>query len=208
MAKKKDSVFKLVSMLVLTCVISGICLALTFSVTKDRIALAEENAKLSAVKEVLPEFEGNPVEKKIEIEGNEVSVFVGMQDGKLVGFAIPSGDVGYGGMVNVLVGFDPKGSVTGIALLDHQETPGLGSKAGEPGFIKQFFGKSDSSYAVKKDGGNIEAVTAATITSRAVCGGVTKAAKVFALAQTIKLDDVAAVKVDEVSGEAIGKNLH
>ena len=183
MAKKEDSVLKMVVVLMVTCIFSGVALAYTYNLTKDKIAQTEKEAGLSAVKKVLPVYDGIPQEKIINIDGVEKSIYIGKKDGKIVGFAIPSGAIGYGGMVNILVGIDTNGKVTGMELLAHQETPGLGSKAGEAKFKDQFKGKFLKSvsevFSVRKDGGDIEAITAATITSRAVTNGVTEALRIY-----------------------------
>jgi len=85
---------------------------------------------------------------------------------------------GYGGPIPITVGLDPDKSITAVRIAGPaeglKETPGLGAKITESGFIKQFSGKSSREIAIKKDGGEIDAITAATISSRAVCNGVRK----------------------------------
>jgi electron transport complex protein RnfG len=181
--KKEDSVFKMVVVLTLACLISGIALAYTYSITKERIIAAEASARLSSVRTVLPPFDGEPKELTLSVDGVSQTFFVGEKEGALVGVAIATKAIGYGGDVNILVGINPEGAITGMALLQHQETPGLGTKAGEPKFMSQFFGKKltdvSDSIEVTKDGGSIDAVTAATITSRAVAKAATEALKLF-----------------------------
>jgi len=173
----------MVSVLTITCVVAGIALSFTYTATKDAIVQAETAARLASVRTVIPPFNGEPVEEEYEIEGTAHTFFIGKKDGKVVGVATPAQAVGYGGTVNILVGMNPTGKVTGIVLLQHQETPGLGTKAGLPQFLEQFTGRKlefrSDEMLVKKDGGDIDAVTAATITSRAVTKATTEALRRF-----------------------------
>ena len=83
-------------------------------------------------------------------------------------------DRGYGGRIRVMVGIDPDGTVRGVTVLEQAETPGLGARIREPEFLDQFIGKSLDSFdfKVEKDGRNVHAITAATISSRAVAEAV------------------------------------
>lgn len=84
---------------------------------------------------------------------------------------------GYSGQVRLMVGFDKEGNIVGISVLEQKETPGLGSRMTENAFIGQFGGKNPgkNKLSVKKDGGEIDAITAATISSRAFCDAVNRA---------------------------------
>jgi electron transport complex protein RnfG len=142
-------IIKLAFILAVFCVISAGLLAYVYVFTQPRI---EQNAKLSyeqSVKEVLPEG----------VKGEAVKV----------------APRGYGGPVEMLVGVNKEGKVTGLKILNHRETPGLGANITKPGFLKQFIGKSmKDPIEPKKD---IDAITGATISSRAVCNGVRQALK-------------------------------
>lgn len=147
------------------CVVAAGLLAGVNSLTKPRIiaqALAEENAGL---KEVLPEadkFEG--VKEK-----EEVIYYKGYdKGGKLVGVAFKASGKGYSSIVDTLVGMLKDGKIVAIKILSQNETPGLGSRVTEPDFINQFIGVSDLS--------RVEAITGATISSRAVISAVEKKA--------------------------------
>lgn len=181
--KKKESVVQMVAVLTLTCFVAGLALAFTYNKTKARIAEAELASQLSSVKKVLPAFEGAPEVKELDIDGCMQTFYVGKKDGRVVGVATRAESVGYGGTVAMLVGVDPSGAISGMALLAHQETPGLGAKAGSNDFLNQFKGKvlADSAAAIRvtKDGGDIDAITAATITSRTVADAATKALRIF-----------------------------
>ena len=95
--------------------------------------------------------------------------------------------VGFGGPIVIKVGFDANGVICNTKVLSQAETPGLGAKCVEPAFSEQFKGlnPAQTKLAVKKDGGDIDAITASTITSRAYADGVALAVKVYqAIAQT------------------------
>jgi Na+-translocating ferredoxin:NAD+ oxidoreductase subunit G len=179
----KDSVIVMVAVLMTTCFIAGAALSFTYAATKDAIAAAEAAARLSSVRTVLPSFDGDPIEVTVAIDGTERAFYIGKKDDRIVGIATPASALGYGGQVTILVGVDPSGVLTGLTLLTHQETPGLGTKVAEPFFLSQFIGKSlrgaSEEFKVKKDGGTIDAVTAATITSRAVAKAATEAIQTF-----------------------------
>ena len=104
------------------------------------------------------------------------------KDGKTVGYAVESfTSKGFSGRINVMVGFDMDGNIVGTSVISHSETPGLGAKMTDPAFSSQFVGKNPASYrlAVTKDGGDVDAITASTITSRAYCDAVDRAYRVF-----------------------------
>ncbi|MBU1863535.1 MAG: RnfABCDGE type electron transport complex subunit G [Candidatus Omnitrophica bacterium] len=183
MSKKKDSMLKMICVLTITCIVAGVCLSFTYTKTKGAIANAELAATLISVEKVLPPFDGKPEEKKVIVGGKEKVYYIGRKDGAVVGIATASSTLGYGGTLNILVGVNAKGAITGIVLLQHQETPGLGSKAGGDDFLKQFKGSRlksrDDTLRVKQDGGIIDAVTAATISSRAVAKAATNTLHLF-----------------------------
>ena len=166
---------KILSLVVSLTLISGVCaavLAYVDSVTKEPIKEIKVKQEQDAVKAVLPSGA-----EKIEPQGE---VFVGRDAaGKVVGYAAKGADAGgYGGDIVLMVGFRAdKKTVVAYKTLVATETPGLGMNLNTPEFSSQFGGKDGSSLSVKKDGGEIEAITAATITSRAVCRAIADAQK-------------------------------
>ena len=166
---------KILSLVVCLTVISGVCaavLAYVDSVTKGPIAEMKVKQEQAAVKAVLPAGA-----EKIEPAGE---AFVGKDAaGKVVGYAAKGSDPGgYGGDVVLMVGFKAdKRTVECYKTLVATETPGLGMKLSTPEFAGQFAGKDGSALKVNKDGGAIEAITSATITSRAVCRAIADAQK-------------------------------
>ena len=160
--------------------ISGICaavLAYVNAVTKDAIAAMRERKTVESAKAVMPS--GAVAVDAAEFADGEV-YYVGKDDaGKVVGYAVAGKDAGgYGGDIVLMVGLkSDKRTVVCYQTLEAAETPGLGMKLTTHEFAGQFAGKSAANLRVKKDGGEIDAITAATITSRAVCRAIENAAK-------------------------------
>ena len=162
--------------------ITAICVALLAYVnelTKEPIAQANAKTLSDAVKAVVPGFDNDPIaEKKIqEVDGVEYAVYPASKGGEFIGAAVESKAMGFGGDLKVLVGFDAQGNIIDYSLLSHAETPGLGSKA-DAWFIKgekgDITGKNpgETPLTVTKDNGQIDAITASTITSRAFLNAV------------------------------------
>jgi len=182
MAEKKklpSTFFNMVVVLTLVCVVSALALGFTYSKTKDAIAQGKINKVLAALKDVLPEFDNNPYEEKSTRKEYPGLIFYPASlAGGPVGTAVEtfSGE-GFGGDVRLMVGFTSDLRINAISVLGQTETPGLGTKMESPSFLKQFVGKDPAEFktTVKKDGGDVDAITAATISSRAFCDAVNKA---------------------------------
>lgn len=182
----KDVIKPAVVLLLITAVAAAI-LGVVESVTREPIALQNAKIKADAMAKVLPVegFESEEVAGEFPAmvtteDGTVVSVVEAskaVKDGETVGYAVTVSPSGFGGAVKTMVGLDTEGTITGLEVLEHSETPGLGAKAKDPksGFAEQFTGKT-APLAVSKDGGDIEAITSATITSRAVTAGANAAA--------------------------------
>jgi Na+-translocating ferredoxin:NAD+ oxidoreductase subunit G len=174
---KLESTFKnmLLSLLFISMGMSA-ALGFVYSLTKEPIERANKMKEIQAIKDVLPEFDNDPTVNIKSIEG--LDYYTATKGEEVVGYAVKSyTDKGYSGHFTMMVGFKSDGAIYNIIVLDHKETPGLGTKMKEPKFIDQFPGKNpgDSKLKVKKDGGTIDAITAATISSRAFCDGVQRA---------------------------------
>lgn len=167
---------KIAGLLVSLTLIAGICaavLAYVNEVTKEAIAAVQAKKTEDAAKAVMPAGVAS-------VEGGENGApFVGKDAaGLTLGYAVSGKAGGYGGDVELMVGFKAdRQTVVCYKTLKATETPGLGMKLNEPAFAGQFAGKAAPSLKVKKDGGEIEAITSATITSRAVCKAIKDAAK-------------------------------
>ncbi|MEQ2518336.1 RnfABCDGE type electron transport complex subunit G [Bacteroides zhangwenhongii] len=190
--KKLESSLKNM-LLVLTGVtaISVALLAYVNELTKGPIAEANAKTLNEALKQVLPEFTNNPVGESDTIfsekDGKKVVDFIvypAKKGEEWVGSAVESKAMGFGGELKVLVGFDAEGKIYNYSLLAHAETPGLGSKAadwfkeGNKGSIKGM-SPGEGELKVSKDGGQVDAITASTITSRAFLKAVNKAYEAY-----------------------------
>ena len=169
---------KILQLVVSLTAIAAVCagvLATVNAVTKNRIAEIRELLAEKAAREVMGDGVAN-VEKSALADGS--TLYVGKDgSGKAVAYALKGkSSQGYGGDIVLMVGFTPNYKIITYRKLEASETPGLGSKLSTPEFMGQFKGLDASSdLAVKKDGGAIEAITSATITSRAVCGAINDA---------------------------------
>jgi len=178
--------------LVLTLITSGagLILSLVESVTREPIAEQRRLETLRALQAVLPPADNSPDGDTVLLvagqdkRGRDVvrTFFRGRQGGELSGvaFKVVAPD-GYSGNISVMVGVDPEGKVAGIEILSHSETPGLGDKIALPEFKKIFVGKTllNADWRVKKDGGEFDQITGATISPRAVVGAVRNGLEFF-----------------------------
>jgi electron transport complex protein RnfG len=165
--------------LTLVALISGLALAFTYTATKEARELAKLKKTLFALEKVLPEFNNQPNDEKYTISSfEELEFYPGKKDGTHVGTAVKTySDGGFNERIWIMVGFDSNNKIINIWVLEQKETPGLGTKMKGPKFKDQFNGKDPESFKlkVKKDGGDVDAITAATISSRAFCDAVERA---------------------------------
>ena len=171
------------------CIVCSGLLAGVYALTKAPIDAAAKAKNEAAIKEVLPESAVTIEEERtVDFEGASYAYNLAYDEqGNTVGCAINVAPVGFGGPIAIKVGFDVNGVICNTKVLSQAETPGLGAKCVEPSFSEQFkgFDPSAKKLAVKKDGGDVDAITASTITSRAYADGLALAVKVFqAIGQT------------------------
>jgi electron transport complex protein RnfG len=162
--------------LLITCLLAGLALSEVYAVTKPKVEQQKIDATNSALRQVMATAQ---TYKEVERD----SLWYGLDSASAkLGIIVRSGMRGYGGPVPVLVGLDLSGRIIGIKVASGaeglKETPGLGLKATEPVFWKQFLG-ADSTVALKKDGGTVDAISGATITSRAVTKGIAQAIRKY-----------------------------
>ena len=113
---------------------------------------------------------------------DSTEIYTGAMNGDVTGTAIiGSSEKGFSGLIKIMVGFHPDGSINNISVLEQKETPGLGTKIKDDKFIRQFRDQNPSEYNLKakKDGGDIDALTGATITTRAFGEATQQAYDVF-----------------------------
>lgn len=185
MKKLESSLTNMVLVLTLVAVIMGGVLAYVNHLTEGPISEQKEKALANGIKTVMVCDEltvADPVEVKQDVDGKElVYIIYNVKDaqGHDLGAAVQSATMGFGGDLKVLVGFDPEGNILGYTLLEHAETPGLGAKADQwfqKGQKGDIIGKSPAEpLTVSKDGGQVDAITASTITSRAFLKAVNQA---------------------------------
>ncbi|MDA3890869.1 MAG: RnfABCDGE type electron transport complex subunit G [Salinivirgaceae bacterium] len=205
-----ESTFKnMVLALLIVTLVSSAILGFVYELTKQPIVDAQLKKKLEAINKVVPPYNNNPNDEMytIEVEGGEaVEAYPAKMDNKLVGTAIKTyTNKGFSGFIQVMVGFVPNGTVYNYQVLDHKETPGLGSKMndwfrpqevvaetadvkfsifdwlfgikpGGDGDTKSIVNKTpgNKGFLVAKDGGEIDAITAATISSRAFLDAINR----------------------------------
>jgi electron transport complex protein RnfG len=163
-------------------IIMAIALGFVYEKTKDPIAKGQQAKITNAIAEVLPEFDNDPTKEMMQIEGENLIVYKATKGGKWIGSAVKTySPKGFAGDIVLMVGFLPDGTINNISVVEQKETPGLGTKMKEPKFKDQFKNKNPESYKVmvKKDGGDVDAITASTISSRAFCDAVNRAFEAF-----------------------------
>ena len=185
----KSSFKNMTICLLAICLVCSSLLAVVFAVTKEPIALAEKTKNVEAIKAVLPYGATTfDEEKTFSFEGKDYKYVVARNDnGDFVGCAIDVAPVGFGGPIKIKVGFNAEGVIWNTKVLSQAETPGLGAKCVEPAFAEQFqqFNPAEKILKVQKDKGDVNAITASTITSRAYADGLATAVSVFqAIGQT------------------------
>ena len=180
-----------------------------YMLTEEPIAQAKVAAVNNALKQVLPEYE-TTTSQDIEVNALPVKVHTATVADKAVGYAVESTSKnGFGGAVRLMVGFDAEGTILNINVLEQKETPGLGTKMTNEGnvLLASLKGKDAAQVkmTVKKDGGDIDALTAATISSRAYAEAVAIAYEAYKVAsgKQATAGDVAtgATKQAEKGGE-------
>ncbi len=171
--------------LTVICLVCSALLGGAYAITKDKIDEAEVNKQNEAIARVVPEFDNIPSEEvfEVELEGKKYAVYPAKLSGEVVGYAINTSATGFSGPVVIMVGITAEGRIFNTVPVSHAETPGLGAKISEEGnpFVEQFKDMDPSATVlkVKKDGGDIDAITASTITSRAYTAAVESAWMVF-----------------------------
>ncbi len=173
---KNNSIFKIAMNLTITCFISGVIIAGTYAITEPTAAEQRVKAKNDAMKELVKDAEAFKA-----IDGKE-GWYAGIKGGKVIAYVVPASSKGYGGSIDMLAAVTPEGKAMDFKVLKHNETPGLGDKMVEPKFRKQFANKAAADMEVVKvpTDKNIQALTGATITSRAVTKGVREAVEAVA----------------------------
>jgi len=170
--EKKYSIFQIAMNLTVTCFVSGAIIAGTYFITAPVSVKTAAKIKTDAMKSLVVDAQKfNPVEGKKEW-------FSAEKDGKIIAYVVPAESKGYGGAIKMLVSVTPQGKIIDFNILESKETPGLGDNASKDPFRNQFKGKVAKDLEVVKDAtkvDNIQAMTGATISSKAVTKGIKEA---------------------------------
>lgn len=169
--EKNDSIFKVGINLTLACLLAGAVIAGTYALTAPVAAkskIAQDNKARQGLVADAQDFK--------EVAGHE-GWYAAMKNGQVIAYVVPAESKGYGGAINMLAAVSADGKVIDYAILKFNETPGLGDKADKPTFRQRFAGKTADELEVVKvpSDKNIQALTGATITSRAVTKGIKEA---------------------------------
>jgi Na+-translocating ferredoxin:NAD+ oxidoreductase subunit G len=185
MAKRESTFINMVLTLFTVTFIAAATLGFVYDLTKDAIELAKIKAQNEAIEKVLPEFEelGESFMVMVPSTSDSVEFFPAFKEGKQVGIAVITyTNNGFSGYISIMAGIDSLGNISGYEVLEHAETPGLGSKmnvwfSNKEETQQYVIGKNPDSHTfkVKKDGGDFDAITASTITSRAFLEALAKA---------------------------------
>ena len=181
MAKKESSLKNMLVALFVITAVSGGLLGLVYGMTKDTIAEVDLKKNQAAIEAVLNT--GTPIDRIEETVIDELPCNLAYDaEGKLLGAAVKTySNTGFNGRIELMVGILADGTINAVSVLSQSETPGLGANMVQPKFKDQFNGKNPASFnlKVKKDGGDVDAITAATISSRAFTGAVKLACDSF-----------------------------
>ena len=182
MKKKESTLWNMLWSLTLITAIAGGLLGYTYQLTEEPIARASKASREKAIQQVIPTYDNSPLDEQMtytvhnEYGETTATIYPAKLGGKLAGAAVEcSNNTGYGGEIRIIVGFEADGTIKDYQVLKHQETPGLGTLAGEEDFTSQFAGVESA------DG--VDTITGATISSTAVKDAVNLA---IANLQTVK----------------------
>lgn len=200
MEKLSSSLKNMLLSLVGICLTVSAILAFLNNVTKAPIEKTNLEEKLSAIREVTPKFDNNPYEErfKVPLNGDSLTVYPAKMNGEIVGYAIDSyTEKGFSGHISIMIGYDNNDNIVSYKVLEMSETPGLGTK-----MVEFFKTKSSSDNSIRnmeglnmsqagelkvsKDGGNVDAISAATISSRAFLDAVNTSYQVYKSIKTEK----------------------
>ena len=174
MSKKESTFLNMFLALFVITLVAGLSLGYVNDLTKGPKAKAKLARKVNALKKVLPQFDNNPVSDVQLVVSDKakdsIEIYTALLNDQVNGTAvIGSSEKGFSGLIKIMVGFQPNGSIKNIVVLEQKETPGLGTKMKDEKFIAQFRDKDLSLFDLRtrKDGGDVDALTGATITTRA-----------------------------------------
>lgn len=181
--------FKLTVVLTVICSLAATALALVYTITKEPIAYQQRLKMLRAIGAVQPDYDNEPDQEFVDITGSmptggsgaPARFYITKKGTTATGVVVVVSGVGYGGTIDVMLGLNPEGTITGIEVLRHSETPGLGAKITEEKFLQQFPSKNikNTKWSLKKSGGDIDQISGATISPQAVVTAIQSGLTLF-----------------------------
>lgn len=210
MAQKESTFISMTVTLFVVTLIAASILGFIHDLTKEDIELAKQKAQKAAIESVLPAFEtlGQPFKALVEGTTDSLTFFPAYDsNNQLVGTAVKTFTKnGFSGLISIMAGISPTGKITGYEVLEHKETPGLGSKMNiwfrdELKPKQNIIGKNPSTnkFEVSKDGGDIDAITASTISSRAFLDAIVRAYKTL---QGTQIKNKISINIIEEGGQS------
>jgi electron transport complex protein RnfG len=154
--------------LIIICIISGIALTASYDLTKGKIKMVEQQKINESLSVVFPNASFTETG----------DYYIATVSGEEIGYAFIAEGRGYSGAIKTMVGMYPNGTISGISIISQSETPGLGTRIAESDFTNQFSSKRIGDVRLRRDGGVIDAITGATISSRAITDIVRERAEV------------------------------
>src|SRR5574344_1610514 len=182
MMAAESNLKNMVLCLFVVCLVCSAILAVVYAGTKAPIEKTNAANTAKAISLVVPEFDSTPVLASAQYDGKDYPYYTVSKGGQVIGYAIQSTTIGFGGPLTLMVGITMDGKIYNTSVLQHSETPGLGAKCtSDQKFINQFkgFDPASKQLAVSKDGGDVDAITASTITSRAYTLAIKNAVEDF-----------------------------
>lgn len=204
----KSTLFNMVAVLFTITLIASAGVGAVNMITEAPIAAAKVQATTKAVTNVLPKFTNSEISEQ-DIDGMSIKVYTAKSDAGIVGYAVESmTKSGFGGAIRIMVGFLPDGKIYNVNVLEQAETPGLGTKMCDEGnaLISSIKDKDadELEFKVKKEGGELDALTAATISSKAYYDAVARAHQAFLVASGAQqwAEGVSGATTENNEGEA------
>ena len=178
----KSNLFNMIMAMAVVSVCSAASIGYVYQKTKEPIEISK-NLKISqAVEDMVGKFNNKPFEEKMVFMNGSMELYPAKENGELTSVGVKTySNNGFGGKIELIVGFSRNGDINGYKVIQQNETPGLGTKITESKFSNQFVGLNafSDNFELRKNGGQIDALTGATISSNAVVDAVKKAITVY-----------------------------
>ena len=203
----KSTLVNMAACLTAVCLVCAGILGGVYAMTAEPIKAAAEKALKASIAQVLPEGGEISEMKTVDVEGSLFEYYENVADGAVTAYAVKSTTIGFGGPLVLMVGILPDGTICNTSVLSHSETPGLGAKCtDDQKFMGQWKGLSpDKNLAVVKDGGDIDAITASTITSRAYTLAVANAKNAVKVICGAEADAVSGASTTNAEEETVNE---